>query len=95
MSRTPWTRRRFCASSLGALGAALTRLAGAQTTTTTTTTTTHSSNGSTTVVEESTTTSTGTASTTTAVAPARHPLGPAGVGGVSRRTARRTTRRLN
>lgn len=67
-------------------------LATAQTNTTTTTTTT-TSGGQTTVVEETTTTTTQPATTTVVRQP--HPLGPAGVGGVARRTARRTTRRLN
>ena len=66
-------------------------LATAQTNTTTTTTT---AGGQTTVVEETTTTTTQPATTTVVRQP--HPLGPAGVGvDPARRTARRTTRRLN
>ena len=68
-------------------GIASVPLARAQSTTTTTTTT--SSDGSTTVVEQTTT----TAAPATAVVVSPHPLGPAGVGGVARRTSRRVSRR--
>lgn len=85
--RADLSRRRFGAFAITVLA---TSLAEGQTKTTTTTTTT-SSDEETTTVEQTTTTTT----SSTSVVHSPHPLSPAGVGGVARRTARRTTRRLN
>jgi len=87
----PLSRTSFLKRCLGVLAtvALTTSFAQAQTSTTTTTTTS-SSDGSTTVTTQETTT---TGSSGTVVVRQAHPLGPAGVGGVARRTSRRTSRR--
>ena len=87
-SRRGLSRSTFIRGCLAAIAAAVlpSRAARAQTSTTTTTTTT-SGDGTTVVTEETTTGS------TAVVVAQPNPLGPAGVGGVARRTSRRVSRR--